>query len=143
MPTVAIPFFIAYLAYCLVEVVFFSFISEESYPRFSHYLNYEMYTDLHWGLTSSVYAELLAISGYLGLFFVVLLLNTILFKFNLRLRNKGYNFYSLLLTSSFVYLAFYSHRVDITFILGFLKISFIIIILFKFLMPLKNRGNAQ
>ena len=128
---------INYLFHRILSIIpqggtFFSFLTGESYPRYSTILNNE-YTNIHWGLASSMYAELIAISGFLGFGVIYILMNTIISYFNSNIKLSGLNFYNLIFISSFTYFLFYSHRLDITFVLGVFKFSILIWIFFKYI----------
>lgn len=120
---------------------FISLLTGEEYPRYASVLaNY--YTDIHWGLASSLYAELIAISGYLGFALVYILINKIVINFNNNIKYKGVSIFNLIFISSFTYLLFYSHRLDITFVLGMFKYSILIWILLKFV-SFNSRRKSQ
>ena len=117
---------------------FFSSLIGIDFPRYSSILGNE-YTTVHWGLASSIYAELIAISGFAGFCVVYLLINKLTFDFNNSIKLKGLNFFNLIFISAYSYLLFYSHRLDITFVLGIFKYSVILWIIFKFILKKKRK----
>jgi len=110
----------------------FSLLTGKEYPRYASVLA-NHYTDIHWGLASSLYAELIAISGYFGFILIYILMNKIVVKFNNNIKLKDLNIFNLVFISSFTYLLFYSHRLDITFVLGIFKYSILIWLFLKFI----------
>lgn len=109
----------------------FSLLMGKEYPRYASVLA-DYYTDVHWGLASSLYAELIAISGYFGFVLIYILMNKIVASFNNNVKLKDLNVFNLVFISSFTYLLFYSHRLDITFVLGIFKYSILIWLFLKF-----------
>jgi len=116
---------------------FFSFLMGVDYPRYSSVLG-DKYTNVHWGLASSLYAEIIAIYGFIGLLIVYIFINKLISNFNNAYKFKGLNFLNLIFISSFTYLLFYSHRLDITFILGIFKLSILTWIFFKYVFLIKK-----
>lgn len=134
---------ISYLFHRILSIMpgggsLFSFLVGESYPRYSYILNELEYTNIEWGLASSLYAELIAISGFTGFFIIYILMNNLVNNFNNNIRLNGLNFYNLLFISSYTYLLFYSHRLDITFVLGVFKYCILLWILFKYVFVIKQ-----
>ncbi|MBW3517564.1 O-antigen polymerase [Flavobacterium sp. NKUCC04_CG] len=132
---------IEYLFHRIFSIVpgggdFFSLLTGENYPRYSAILA-NQYVDIHWGLASSLYAELIAISGFLGFIIIYLLMNKIVSNFNNNILTNGLSFFNLIYISSFTYLLFYSHRLDITFVLGIFKFCILIWVLFRYILVLR------
>jgi len=111
-------------------------------PRFSYFLINDVY-ELHFGLASSIFGEVIAISGIVGFVIFVSLWLCLVSYFNLEL-NKGLSLYQVIFIPALVYSVFYIHRVDLTFFIGYFKYAIFIAIVTHiiqsliFILPVKS-----
>ncbi|WP_066354365.1 hypothetical protein [Aliarcobacter skirrowii] len=109
--------------------------------NFSQYLGEQFHADVPFGLASSVYAEVYAFWGGLGLGLFILLWCITLYYANLKLLIKSTFF--LFLLPTIVYGTFYIHRIDLVFVTGALKkaiIMYIFIYIIIYLLPKRNKN---
>ncbi|MFS1428077.1 O-antigen polymerase [Vibrio splendidus] len=105
-------------------------------PRFSYFLINEIY-DLHFGLASSIFGEVIAISGWFGLVLFLLVWLLIILYFNVKLYH-GMNIYQLAFLPAIIYSSFYIHRIDVTFYIGYFKYAIFICLTIYLLRVLKE-----
>lgn len=103
------------------------------YYRFSSIILDE-YRFFGFGLASNIWAELYSLAGGGGIFIFIFLWLSTIYHLNAKfLSGSFYGIYPYLYAFS-IYFAFYLHRVDLTFILGFFKFSvslFFVVLVFR------------
>ena len=106
------------------------------YLKFSTILH-ENYHTVHWGLASSFLGEALSLFGFFGLFFVILLWIYGIYIFNYKIK-KSNSFMLLMFFPVFIYITFYIHRIDITFVFGAFK-TVLVLYFFVFILVLSKK----
>ena len=120
---------VSYFFHRLISILpfysgFYSEITNYEYLKLSDILH-ENYHTVNLGLASSFLGELLALINYIGFFVGIIIWIFSIYIFNKKIKDINTLFIKMLVPM-IVYMTFYIHRVDITFILGSFKMLLIV-----------------
>ncbi|WP_233879578.1 O-antigen polymerase [Virgibacillus halodenitrificans] len=118
------------LEYSLHQIPFSSLFLTDKYVTFSRFVSANVHPDIHFGMGGNLWGEIYSVFGFVGMYIAAILWVLLIYITNISLyKFRG----TILILPAIIYVVFYVHRIDLSFVIGsFQSNIFIIFLAFLF-----------